>query len=200
MTLALISAVAVAGLFALWNADAVGDRFEDRFRRSPAFVPEWLGQGGKFLAVDWGRRDNVPYLIQKWHTLPVSSAPWITAVLGIVPQEFEIQTGEKSPVDVDGVSGWLWMLAADDLRRPIDPDVRRERSRATPEERRIYLWLQNERKSKPRSIEGPAIALQWNKNGAHYVFFAQHRGLMDLDTLLQMANSLKHNDNLAQRD
>ena len=100
--------------------------------------------------------------------------------------------GQRTPVEVDSVQGWFTRLGPDELFEPEDE----EESRVMWQEWRFdrTLLYANSYGSQAGDIisrlSGPAIALQWNRDGRHYVLIAQDIEPMNKDEMLKMANSM----------
>lgn len=176
--------------------------------RMPGYTPEWITrQGGDYpdeVDVRAGRR--LPYLVYKWTTdetadlstyLPgggiADEWPHIGISLGQVDYPLDVDMGgQRTPIEVDNVQGWFTRLGPDEFVEPEDDDESRAMWQEWRFDRTFYALIAGERR--PWSIisrlSGPAIALQWNRDGRHYVLIAQDIAPMSKEELLKMANSL----------
>ncbi len=174
--------------------------------RAPVELPDWLTPGPS-RRQHWARSslDQPQFALQEFATQKFQLKSLPTVMLGQVLAEVEIDTRDKTPVTVDGTEGWLWHLGPEDLMEDwVDP-------RDRPQEelygsRRVYMDFTERRVPPwPATLEngsyhpanpdgglipGPAIPLQWNRDGVHYVLIAQDMEPMSVDILLSMANSL----------
>ncbi len=159
--------------------------------RTPAELPVWLASSEIFVFRHrTGSLDIVTVSLQQFTS---ESGP--NAILGEFPGELAITADQREPVDVDGVQGWLWHLSLDDLAPPrmegehtMYARLRGFRRQSSPAK------LENGSYTPPSSgglISGSAIAIQWNRDGVHYVLIAQDFEPMSEDILLSMANSLR---------
>ena len=203
-----------AGCFEL-NAQ---QEFRDRLRL-PQYIPEYL----ELLRVSEesfaGVNDFVePGAQWRWEGRdPTDSDSTGYASPGFmmvqVGWEFDLDMGrERVPVEVDGVQGWLTRLSSDDFYPPTDgspiftamsnwPDSARGESGyvGVLSEREIHAPTEQP----PRPAEffdsllwGPAIALQWNRDGVHHLLIAQDIEPMNEDELFRIANSMAPSDSL----
>ncbi len=208
---ALISAAVLAlvvGTIVAWRMlfpPSQVTAFYERLRL-PQYMPEdveWRMQGSD-AGMDAEVRAGLipPYLILQWETVRaydlsdylrtgkiVYDAPHIGMAVCLIDIELEVDLGgQRNPVTVDGVQGWFTRLGPDDFT-PLN--------QATVEEGTsgfglgIYgLISAKRRQGGIKGIEGEAIALQWNKEGIHYLLIAQDIEPMNEKELLKIANSM----------
>ncbi len=128
------------------------------------------------------------------------------------PYTLDIATERKTPVTVDGVQGWTWRMSTEDFAFQSgktatlldnDPAVLRPalaEKFASPRDayRRAGMYYKlHEERGRRSVLHGPAIMLQWNKGGQHFVLIGQHRWPVTEDLLLEMADSLVRAGQLA---
>ena len=210
LLLIVVSAV-VAGGWVAWQ-NLFKESPTPSFRaslRMPEYTPEWARRkGGDYpdeVNVRAGR--TLPYLVYKWNTdktadlsayFPMGRVeydqwPPIGISLGQVDYQLDVDMGgQRTPVEVDGVQGWFTRLGPDELFEPEDEEESSVMWQEWRFDRTFYMLIAGERR--PGSIisrlSGPAIALQWNRDGRHYVLIAQDIEPMNKDELLKMANSM----------
>lgn len=178
--------------------------------RAPEAVPSWLEARAPGQPVVQAGSTHLPYTDQVWCVFSAVPAPCV--VLYQMPLDLSINTEGKEPVQVDGVQGWLWRLGPEEFMqqqdgaslspetiRPAlleefdsDADVFR---RAAP-----YRQLYGSWREEGEEVSGDAIALQWNKDGRHYLLAGPLRSGITEDVLLTLANSLKPVDALDIRE
>ena len=207
--LLLIVAVSalVAGGWAAWQSlftESPTVTFRERLRL-PQYLPEWLNRTGGAIPNEAEVRAGVevPYLVVRWERRRGveerrrsvdPDLPRIGVILGLVDTELEmdLEGQERAPVEVDGVQGWLTKLGPDEFIEPEDRDEKFELWRGWFYDRAVYVQVMGARSSDAygNGMLGPAIALQWNNKGIHYLLIAQDRDLMNASVLLQIANSM----------
>lgn len=161
--------------------------------RAPESYPDWLTPDILRVRVTDRDGDHFPYYATQQF---LGSA---SVLFGQYGSELPIDARGKQRVQVDGVEGLLWRLEPDEWRdadsNPYAED-KPERDtlglgnrlyRRVLEQRRTW-----ESRGEPREgvIVGLAIAIQWNRDGVHYVLIGQDKGPMTEEALLQLANSL----------
>ena len=110
-------------------------------------------------------------------------------------QEMDMDGQSRTAVEVDGVQGWLSRLDILDFVEPNRDDPSYEDYRALRREweydRRIYSRLiYGRRDFLMDPSAGPAIALQWNREGFHYLLFAKDKEPLNAEVLMRIANSM----------
>jgi hypothetical protein len=159
--------------------------------RTPAGLPDWLASSEILVFRHLtGSLDIVTVSLQRFTS---ESEP--NAILGEFPDELAITADQREPVDVDGVQGWLWHLSLDDLAPPrIEGEhimyarLRGYRRQESPAKLENGSYTPT---SSGGFISGPAISVQWNRDGVLNVLIAQDVEPMNEDVLLSIANSLK---------
>ena len=99
----------------------------------------------------------------------------------------DMEGQERTSVAVDGVEGWLTHLGPTDFYPPIENKDFNTFTNSWRYDRTIYRRALVYRGT---YLWGPAIVLQWNREGTHYLLMAQEREPMNVELLLQMANSM----------
>ena len=127
--------------------------------------------------------------------------------------EFDLDMGgERVPVEVDGVQGWLTRLSSDDFYPPTDGSPIFTAMSNWPEsasgesgyvgvlsERESYAPTEQPQRPAESSdslLWGPAIGLQWNRDGVHHLLIAQDIEPMNEDELFNIANSMAPSDSI----
>ena len=111
----------------------------------------------------------------------------------MVDTELDVDMGgQRTAIEVDGVQGWFTRLGPDDFLRLEDRDKAREQWLEWRFERSVYTYIKGDRwlEDPPGKLRGEAIALQWNRDGVHYVLIAQDKDPMNKEELLKIANSM----------
>ena len=173
-------------------------RFKEGFR-FPESMPDWLGRAGGYYAnagrVQTGER--LPYVTFNWQVCADTVNPKTRLSLSIAleHQEMDLEGQSRTAVEVDGVQGWLSRLDILDFVLPNRDDLSYKDYMALRMEwdydRHIYSQLIRARReflSDP--LAGPAIALQWNREGFHYLLFAEDREPLNAEVLMRIANSM----------
>ena len=177
--------------------------------RLPQYLPEsleWRKAGGTTPdEVNIAAGISLPFLIIRWETVrtpdissnqpsekPAYDVPYIGILLGLVDTEMDMDMGgERTPIEVDGVQGWLTRLGPDEFVKPKGREEILAQLREWKFDRKIYISISSERAGGPTNrLLGRAMALQWNRDGVHYVLIAQDKDPMNKDELLKMANSM----------
>lgn len=194
----LVAAIAFVGVSAgmcylLSHDSGVTSRFKAGLRL-PQSVPEWLVRSsGDYSSELWVRRDQrLPYLVLYWEMCQDKSLPPMGYSLSVAYGEMEMDLGsqDKTSIDVDGVQGWLWRLGSQDFVRPESSEAYSALTQDWTYDRHIYESILGSRSRYLGPVTGPAIALQWNRDGLHYLLFANDREPMTEDVLLWIANSM----------
>ena len=134
---------------------------------------------------------EMPSMTVQWERPIDAVSDPLSVWLSQVDTELEMDIGGvREPMEMDGVQGWLTHLGPADLVRPDDGQARFRLMQEWRYDRRIYLSVSNARVYQPSSLWGDAIALQWNRDGIHYLLIAQNALPITLDELLKMANSM----------
>ena len=149
---------------------------------------------------------TLPYLIYKWTTDPTTDFsnyfpmgsvadewPTIGIHIGQVDYPLDVDMGgQRTPVEVDGVQGWFTRLGPDEFVFPEDDEESRVMWQEWRFDRSMYSLIAMDRQPGYISsrLSGPAIALQWNRDGRHYVLIAQDIEPMNKEELLKIANSM----------
>ena len=209
LILVVVSAIG-AGAWAAWQnlfKESPTPSFRESLRM-PEYTPEWItSRGGDYpdeADVRAGRR--LPYLVYKWTTdktadlsthFPTGSVadewPSIGISLGQVDYPLDVDMGgQRTPVEVDSVQGWFTRLGPDEFVFPEDDEESSAMWREWRFDRTFYALIAMDRQHGYISSKllGPAIALQWNRDGRHYVLIAQDIEPMNKEELLKMANSM----------
>ncbi len=173
-------------------------RFEEGFR-FPEYVPNWLGRrGGDYANAGKVKAgEQLPYVSFYWDVCVDTDDPRARLSLSIAMEHQEVDLGGQSrtAVHVDGVQGWLTRLDILDFVEPNrdDPEYEEYRTRNVEWEydRGIYNRLIYGRRDFLLSPSaGPAIALQWNRDGYHYLIFAKDKEPLNAEVLMDIANSM----------
>lgn len=136
---------------------------------------------------------------------PAGSEPQ-GVVFGAIAREMEMDLGGvREPVDVDGARGWFWRLDESDFLPPANHDLElteakelsragllRERLMYIDEIRHIraYDGAHTRIPFRGHLLSGRAIALQWNREGIHYIVIAKDKPPMSREALFAMADSM----------
>jgi hypothetical protein len=128
----------------------------------------------------------------RWETCRRLDVPNVGVFFGQVGKNLELDLGgSRVPVQVDGVEGWLWRLGTGDFTPPWDSNEFEKLQREWKRDKTIYIVLLEYRRAPDLGpLGGVALALQWNKNGNHFLLVAQDKEPMSDDTLQRIANSL----------
>ena len=202
-----------AGCFEL-NAQ---QEFRDRLRL-PQYIPEYLEHFRVSEESFAGANEFVKPGIQwSWEgrdraNLDSGSYARPGVMMVQVGSEFDLDMGgERAPVEVDGAPGWFTRLSSEDFHPPTDGSPIFTAMRNLPESARGesgYVGVLSERNTPPdptpqgravvsdNLLWGPAIALQWNREGVHHLLIAQDIEPMNEDELFKMANSMVPSDSL----
>ena len=216
MTLLFILVLATAGC--AFSEPNDQQEFRDNLRL-PQYIPEYLDHIGVSEQSFAGVNDLVkPGAQWRWEgSNPTGldstgyASPGVMMVQ--VGWEFDLDMGgEREPVEVDGVQGWLTRLSSEDFHPPTDGSPIFTVMRNWPDGARGesgYVGVLFERNSPgPREVPpgmvvvsdyllwGQAIALQWNREGVHHLLIAQDIEPMNEDELFKMANSMSHSDSI----
>jgi hypothetical protein len=121
----------------------------------------------------------------------------------MIPREMEVDLGGiKDEVFVDGVAAIVSRLEPDDFVSPRGlGEHSQDHERWDPVEGQSGQTLYNEiyRLRSPYSgrgglvgnvLSGEALAIQWNKDGRHYILIGKKKGPITLDVLVNMAKSV----------
>lgn len=173
-------------------------RFKEGFR-FPETVPDWLGRaGGDYAnAASVKSGERLPYVTFYWDVCEDTGDPKARLSLSIAleHQEMDLEGQSRTAVEVDGVQGWLSRLDYLDFVEPNRDDPGYEDYRLLRREweydRRIYSRLiYGRRDFLLDPFAGPAIALQWNRDGYHYLLFAKDKEPLTAQVLMDIANSM----------
>ena len=150
------------------------------------------------------QRQNIASTSDRYEVKAGFNLPWATIEwrgpanlwLSLVDTELEMDMGGVwERVEVDGVRGWLTRLGAGDFLEPGEREARSAQSLEWRYDRRIYSRLSSARRDITGGVPwGDAIALQWNRDGIHYLLIAQDWEPVTVDELLKMANSMAPSD------
>ena len=178
------------GLWQLSNPESPTASLEKHLRL-PQNMPEWLEvfEGGApeygFVRAGFER----PWLIILWRVNETYRQYSLSLLLAVVDTEVEMDLGgQREPVTVDGVQGWLTHLGPEDFVPPTQGSFY-EFTNDWRYDRTVYRKALKYRVS-ALGIWGPALALQWNREGTHYLMMVQSREPMTAELLLQMADSM----------
>ena len=97
---------------------------------------------------------------------------------------------ETTTMTVDGVQGRLWRLGSQDFIRPRSNEAYKALIRDWEYDRSFYTSILTARSSEFNPFSGEAIALQWNREGVHYLIFARDMEPITEDVILEIANSM----------
>ena len=164
----------------------------EKHLRLPQNMPEWLEvlEGGAPSHSSVRGGFERPWLIILWKGSQTPWKPSLSMMFAVVDTEVEMDLGgQREPIAVDGVQGWLTHLRPEDF---VPPAERRDFYAVTKDWRldhTVYREALDYRAS-ALHLYGPAIALQWNREGTHYLTMAQEEEPMTVELLLQMANSM----------
>ena len=173
-------------------------RFKEGFR-FPESVPDWLGRsGGNYAnAGNVKAGEQLPYVTFYWDVCADSGDPKarLSLSMALEHQEMDLEGQSRTAVEVDGVQGWLSRLDILDFVEPNRDDPGYEDYRALLREweydRNIYFRLiYGRRDFLLNPLAGPAIALQWNREGYHYLIFAKDKEPLNAEVLMRIANSM----------
>ena len=205
-----------------WTAGCFEPNAQQEFRdrlRLPQYIPEYLEHFRVSEESFAGANDFVePGAQWRWEgrdraNLDSGSHARPGVMMVQVGSEFDLDMGgERVPVEVDGAPGWFTRLSSEDFHPPTDGSPIFTAMRNLPESARGesgYVGVLSEREihapteQPPRPAEffdsllwGPAIALQWNRDGVHHLLIAQDIEPMNEDELFRIANSMAPSDSL----
>jgi hypothetical protein len=139
-------------------------------------------------------------MILRWKNCLDTAPSLIDVMLGLTYGELDVDLeGERTLIEVHGVPGWLWHLGPLDFARQlwrgdfVSPYSYEEVHKAFIQDwqydRSGYILVQDARYN-PGTLSGPAISLQWNREGINYILISKNRGPMTEDVLLQIADSI----------
>ena len=204
-----------------WTAGCFEPNAQQEFRdrlRLPQYIPEYLEHFRVSEESFAGANEFVKPGIQwSWEgrdraNLDSGSYARPGVMMVQVGSEFDLDMGgERAPVEVDGAPGWFTRLSSEDFHPPTDGSPIFTAMRNLPERARGesgYVGVLSERNTPPDPtpqgragvsdylLWGPAIALQWNREGVHHLLIAQDIEPMNEDELFKMANSMAPSDSL----
>ena len=172
-------------------------QFKEGFR-FPESVPDHLGRAGGAYA-NAGRLEageQLPYVKFNWEVCADNADPKAALFLSVAQEHqlVDLEGQSRTAVEVDGVEGWLSRLDAQDFVAPGRDHPDYEGYRELPliwgYDRYVYYSLLGSRRHLQGNRAGPAIALQWNREGIHYLLFATDREPFSPEVLMRIANSM----------
>ena len=170
--------------------------------RLPQYKPDGHSSSTRGDELLIGQGYQLPYVSLSWDIHPSSASetshdndwPHTHVRLNLVDTELDVDMGgQRTAIEVDGVQGWFTRLRPDDFLRLEDRDKAREQWLEWRFERSVYTYIKRSRgpeDSPGNKLRGEAIALQWNREGIHYVLIAQDKDPMNKEELLKTANSM----------
>ena len=214
--------LAIFTMVVVWITGCFESNAQQEFRdrlRLPQYIPEYLDLSAVSEESFAGANDSVkPGAQWSWEGRdPTDSDSTDYASPGAmmvqVGWEFDLDMGgERESAEVDGVQGWFTRLSSEDFYPPTDGSPLFSVKENWPEGaggESGYIGVLFEREIHPPResppggavfsdslLWGPAIALQWNRDGVHHLLIAQDIEPMNEDELLKMANSMAPSDSL----